>query len=64
MTQNMYWLNGHWKVKLLMRRKLLERRGSFELCSKITPPHLKFSSISSLTLHALDFLPTFSSMEK
>ncbi|MCY1633652.1 hypothetical protein [Marinifilum sp. D737] len=48
-------------------QKTFRKTGKLRTCSKIIPPHLKFSNISSLILRALpeaSGLFTFSSMEK
>ncbi len=58
------WLNGHRKDKLFMRRITFSKTEKLRTCLKITPPHLKFSSMRGLGLHALDSLLTFSAMEK
>ncbi len=45
-------------------QKIYRETGKLRRIEKITPPNLMFSSRRSLCLHALDFLLTFSSMEK
>ena len=45
-------------------QKAFRKTGKLRRIEKITPPHLKLSSRSNLSLHALDFLLTFLSMEK
>ncbi|PXY02760.1 hypothetical protein DF185_01310 [Marinifilum breve] len=45
-------------------QKTFRETGKLRRIEKIAPPNLMFSSRRSLGLHALDFLLTFSSMEK
>ena len=56
--------NGTLEGQASYAQKTFRKKGKLRTCSKITPPHLKFSSRSSLCLHVLDSLLTFSSMEK
>jgi hypothetical protein len=57
-------LFGHQDVKLFLRRRIFSKTEKLRTGSKITPLHLNSSSKNSLAGCALDFLSTFSSMEK